>query len=197
MATDLDAAALGLRRHPWVASAYIKRRLPDRIVVEVAEHTAEIIVCLGELYLANAEGKLFKRLSARDGLVLPVVTGIGREEAAARPDDTAALVRAAVELAHAIEREGKRLGRIEELHWDPDLGWSVASSRGTAVLWTHLGLEPEGRVATATAALLALGGRRQEPQVLWVDGIKSAQRVWVRLRPGSTHADETLFAKAR
>ena len=46
------------------------------------EHEPRVIVALRELYLANADGELFKRLSSSDATVLPIVTGIRRADAA-------------------------------------------------------------------------------------------------------------------
>ena len=69
---DLDEAAVRVRRHPWVKSARVLRRLPDTLRIEVEEYLPAITVALQELYLADAEGNLFKRVSADDSLSLPV-----------------------------------------------------------------------------------------------------------------------------
>lgn len=201
---DLDAAALSLRRHPWVRSARVYRRLPDRVTIELEEHIARLFVAIGDVYLASEEGRLFKRLSAGDDLELPVVTGLEgdeRDEAAA----VAKRVRDAISLADAVEANSAVLGRLDELHWDADLGWSIVTRPEGygAPLRLHLGREPNERIRVAVGALRRLGALRIEPAVVWADGVKNPGRVHVRPRFGnevgreSTGNQETLIAKAR
>lgn len=201
---DLDAAALSLRRHPWVQSARVYRRLPDRVTIELEEHTARLLVSIGEVYLANEEGVLFKRLAAGDGLGLPVVTGLEGDEG----DEVAAAaeqVRDAIRLADAAEAQAAAFGRLEELHWDADLGWSIVTrpKPSNAPLRLHLGREPEQRVRLAVEALRRLDVIGTEPAVLWADGVKNPGRVHVRPRSAtgegqkSAGNQETLIATAR
>jgi cell division protein FtsQ len=201
---DLDAAALSLRRHPWVSEARVYRRLPDRVTMELSEHSARLLVSMGDIYVANAEGHLFKRLAAGDQLVLPVVTGIEADE----NDEAAAVaqqVRDAIHLADGLEADGAILGHLEELHWDTDLGWSVVTrpERSRHPIRFHLGRQPEERIAMAARALRRLAKLRIEPAVIWADGNKRPGRVHVQLRAadgGELESDgnqETLIAKAR
>lgn len=206
LTANLDAASISLRQHPWIKSATVSRRLPDRVAIDVQEYTAEIIVSVGDLYLANAAGKMFKRLAPMDGLVLPVVTGIDRAAAAKQTDEVAAQIRDAVALMHAVEKHGMALGRLDELHWDADLGWSVItrpSLRGRP-LRIHLGRDPASRLRLAEAAIDRLRQLSKEPEVIWADGMKNPGRVHVRVRDaGVTDAtsisqfSRTLIAKVR
>jgi cell division protein FtsQ len=201
---DLDAAALSLRRHPWVRSARVHRSLPDRVTIELEEHTARLLVSIGEVYLANEEGVLFKRLAAGDGLGLPVVTGLEGDEG----DEVAAAaeqVRDAISLADAVEAQAAVFGRLEELRWDADLGWSVVTrpEPSSGPLRLHLGREPVQRVRLAVEALRRLDTIGTEPAVVWADGMKNPGRVHVRPRSAngegqqSAGNQETLIATAR
>ena len=198
--TDLDGAALQLRRHPWVRTAHVQRHLPDRIQVSIKEHTPAIVVALGELYLANGDGQVFKRLGTEDRVVLPVLTGLGREGVAEHPEASASRIREGIELAGAVDGEATTLGRVEELHWDADLGWSIVTDQslsGRAGLRLHLGQEPIPRLIIASRALARLKQHNLEPEVLWADGLKNPNRVQARLRAVASETDATFIAKAR
>lgn len=197
LALDLDAAALRLRRHPWVETAHVRRELPDRVVIDIVEHEPALIVSLGDVYLANAQGHLFKRLVAADRVDAPVLTGLTREAAAKRPDAAQALVREAVELARLYTQTAA--GRLEELHFDPDLGWSAVvtpKSNDVATVRMHLGADPASRLGTALAALARLRELGRRPAVIWADGKKSPGRVQVRLREDGSAGSNSLIAKA-
>jgi len=176
------------------------RRLPDRILIELDEHEPSIVVALGDLYLADAHGELFKRFSPADGIVLPVLTGISRQSAADDPESIARIVRQGIELVTAIEREGARLGRVEEAHWDEDLGWTVvtrhdASQRAVSLA---LGSDPAKRIPTAIKAMAVLVDAGYSPAALWADGHESPGRVLARLYGQSDEQNEqTIIAKAR
>ncbi|MBC7792110.1 MAG: FtsQ-type POTRA domain-containing protein, partial [Clostridia bacterium] len=170
MALDLDDIAMSLRRHPWVAQATVKRRMPDKVTIEVVEHEPAMIAALGsdassalrvdsvrgrsergtkalEPYIANVYGELVKRLSSDDHLELPVVSGLTRELAARDPDKVHERVREARALVDFIQREGRPLGRIDEIRFDDALGWSVVTHSAMTV---HLGWD------TARATALAV-----------------------------------------
>ena len=89
----------------------------------------------------------------------------------------------------------ERIGRLEELHWDEDLGWSIVTlRRGSARLRTHLGFDPIPRLDTALAALDRLVALRREPAVIWADG--SHHRVQVAFGQQSNKEFPTFMAKA-
>lgn len=79
-AIDLERARLSIAAHPWVASAELKRRLPNALDLSIVERHPAAILALGELYLVDADGEPFKRLQAEDGVDLPIITGVDREE---------------------------------------------------------------------------------------------------------------------
>jgi hypothetical protein len=189
---DLDAAALALRRHPWVASATVQRRLPDRIVVEIVEHAPSLVVSLEELYLADENGKLFKSHSTADGFVSPVLTGLTREQVTADPDGAAAIVRDGIALSNALF--GTEVGRVEELAWDADLGWTAITRPARDPVRLHLGKDAVTRIDVAVAALQRLAELGRTADEIWADGQRNRDRVHVRL--GSVlPSTETLIAK--
>lgn len=92
---DTGAAERALLADPWVARATVRRRLPRTVVVEIVERTPAALVSSEGLYLADAEGRPFKRadLARGEGKDLPVISGIARELFAAAPQLASARVR--------------------------------------------------------------------------------------------------------
>lgn len=179
---DLDGLARALRRNPWVASVEISRQLaPPALEVAVTERRAAALVDLGGLYLVDRRGRAFKRAAPGDGLDLPVVTGLAREDHVARREETERRIEAALELLDRWRDAGldRRLA-VSEIHLDPDLGVRVYA--GDDGMEIRLGqgdlpakLERLGRVLSALEA----DGRRAE--VLHLDNRRHPD--WVAVRP--------------
>lgn len=179
---------------PWVRRAAIRRQLPDRLRVDVVEHTASLAVQLGELWWVNPDGEPFKRFSARDHLVLPMVTGLHAqppsERAYAEQPLLVAQLREALALHDALSRIRDDLFNVEELHHDPDMGWSAVvllgraqkQSRQSRVSVTaHLGKRPIERLPMLVASLTELADRRLVPRTIWAANGRQAGRVQVEL----------------
>ncbi|MBI3185535.1 MAG: FtsQ-type POTRA domain-containing protein [Myxococcales bacterium] len=118
---DTAAAARALEAHPWVKSAALTRHWPRALSVEIVEHEPAALVSLGELYLLDRDGEPFKKLQAADPLDLPLVTGIGREDYAARPAQSAARFTRALEVAGAYaSTPSSREERLSEVRLEGD-----------------------------------------------------------------------------
>lgn len=183
LAAPLDAISLRLRAHPWIRQTTIRRVLPDTLRIDVEEYEPTLLVSLGELYLADGEGHVFKRFEASDGLDLPVVTGIERDVVARDSGAAAGILRDATALVAAA---GRNLGHLEELHIDDVLGWSLVTVYDEAPLLVHLGRDGAPRVNVAAAALRRLRGAGQHPTVLWADHPTQPGRVQVRFGDDTT-----------
>jgi cell division protein FtsQ len=116
----LDAAdvAIAMAGHPWVSSVDVRRALPDTLQIRVEEHVPAALAVMGDLYVVDAEGVPFKKVSGTDALDLPLITGVTREDAARAPEETAGRFRTALNLiatwARTIERPGLSEVRLEE-----------------------------------------------------------------------------------
>jgi cell division protein FtsQ len=180
--SDLDALALSVKRNPWVASVSLRRLPWERAVeVTVTERRAAALVELGGLYLADRRGLVFKRAAPGDGLDLPVVTGLTREEHQQRREETERRIEAAVGLLDRWREAGldRRLA-VSELHLDPDLGVLVYAGEDGMEIRLGQGdlpakLERLGRVLSALEA----DGRKAE--VLLLDNRRHPD--WVAVRP--------------
>jgi cell division protein FtsQ len=82
---DLEAVRLNLLRYGWIADAHVSRRLPDTLLVDIAERTpAAVWQDNGQLTLIDAQGVLLEPVSPNAVPDLPLVIGPGadRQEAA-------------------------------------------------------------------------------------------------------------------
>ena len=182
---DLDALAFELRHHPWIEGVTVRRRLPATLIIVVTEFEPGILVSLQNVYVANKEGDLFKRLSGRDGLAFPVLTGLSLNATEVDSKNTRAVVRQALEIDEAVSGQGDIFGRLEEIHYDEDLGWSVVTQlpgKKRKSVRIHLGKLALRRISTARDVLVELKRMKKDPAVVWVDGKKNPDRVHIRLR---------------
>ena len=198
---DLDTIAFEIRRHPWIADVTVRRKLPDSLIVKIHEHEPVIFVSLNDVYVANREGYLFKRLSSRDGLVFPVLTGMDLDATDLHSDAAKAIVQDAIEIVAGVEKHEEVFGRVEEIHFDSDLGWSAVSrppGKNGGLLRVHLGNTAIRRITVAKDVLSHLRKMSRDPEVIWVDFVKNPDRVHVRLRTARSMNDaDRLIASAR
>ncbi|MEK7705324.1 MAG: FtsQ-type POTRA domain-containing protein, partial [Myxococcota bacterium] len=179
---DLDALALKVRRHPWVAEATVRRRLPDALRIDVREHEPAIVVALGDLYLADSSGHVFGRLRGGDKVTLPVLSGLERADAARQPSELAMQIREALDIVAAIGAQRSVLGRLEELRRDEDLGWTAMVVDETArPLTLHLGAQPTRSLGEASRAVALVAARGVRPEVVWAEKAAGTATMQVRL----------------
>ncbi len=107
---SLDAAAVAqaMGAHPWVRTVEVSRSLPDTLQLRVEERAPVALASLGDLYVVDANGAPFKRLSPADALDLPLLTGLAREAAEKDPAGTAARLREGLGVLEAYQRAFER-----------------------------------------------------------------------------------------
>jgi cell division protein FtsQ len=113
---DLARASKAIEAHPWVASARLERRLPSRVIASVVEYRAVLLVQLGALYLLDDQGQLFMRKAPDDGIDLPVVTGLAREDLG-KPETSMRLLQS-LHLLDAWKAEGYPPASLSEVRLD-------------------------------------------------------------------------------
>lgn len=145
---DTGDAERALLDDPWIARASVRRKLPRTIVVEISERTPAALVSSEGLYLADAEGRPFKRaeLARGEGDGLPVISGVPRALFATAPRDAQARVKSglAVLAAWSAGAQRPRAGEIEVgaagttvYTYDDAIAVRVGAAE-PAVLATHL-----------------------------------------------------------
>jgi cell division protein FtsQ len=131
LALDTDAVAARLARHPWIAAAYVSRRLPSALHIDLVERRAAAAVSLAGLYLVDQAGRPFKRARMDEADGLPVLTGIDRERYAKLPEAGAAAFREALAVIGQYQARASRPA-LSEVNIDPRFGFSLILLEGGA-----------------------------------------------------------------
>ena len=178
---DLDALQRGLSRHPWVRRVEAHRRLPPAVEVRITERTPAALVDLEALYLVDRDARIFKRAMPGDGLDLPLVTGITREDYEKRREEVEPLLRAALALFERYEAVGLAArAPISEMNLDVENGHTLyVGERGIQV---RLGTtELHDKLPRLQAALESLDAAGKKAEVLHLDNRANPSWVTVRL----------------
>jgi cell division protein FtsQ len=180
LVADPVLVEVALRRHPWVAAVEVRRTLPPALEVKVTERRAAALVDLGGLYLVDTEGEVFKRALPGDGLDLPVVTGIGRDDWVERRAEVEPLLRAALTLLDRwAERGLDRRAPVSEIHISAQYGTTLWA--GTDGLEVRLGNGsiPE-KLARLERVLSAVEAEGRRAEVLHLENRRRPD--WVAVR---------------
>lgn len=133
VALDPLAVERLLATDPWIKTARVTRHLPNRLEIQITEHQPVAMVSLGDLYLVDDGGEPFKRVQPSDGLDLPLVTGVERDDYVARHDETVQRLTHALGVAdrYSSSAAGKS-SRLSEVHLD-DQGVTLITGDGQQV----------------------------------------------------------------
>lgn len=175
---DTDLVEAALRNHPWIASVKVRRRLPPALEIRVVERRAVALVELGGLYLVDPSARVFKRATPGDGLDLPVVTGISREDWVERRGEAEPLLEAALALLARWTERG--LAPVSEIHVDAEYGTTLwVGEDGLEVRLGH-GALPD-KLSRLERVLAALEAEGERAEVLHLDNRRRPDWVAVRL----------------
>jgi len=172
-----------LEADPWIASAELQRQLPDRLIVEIHEHHAAVLVSLGGMYLANERGVVFKRAATAlgEGEGLPIITGLSRTDYTDDPDAAAARIRDALAIASDYAKSAERPA-IGEIHLDARRGTTLVTyDTATAIRVGHArarALAERLRYFDAAWASLT-PNERDAARIVYVDNTNRPERVTV------------------
>ena len=179
-AVDRDQVARVVSQEPWIARAHVRRELPSTLMIDVVEREAACTVAFGSLYLADADGNVFKRATPDEAAGLPVVTGIARDDYVSQPD------RAREQLGQALRaiagwRAGGTRPALGEVHVDRIAGVTLYTDAGVGV---RVGLVDDtlpARLARYDAVAAALQEGGEAPRLVYVDNRARPDRVSVKL----------------
>jgi cell division protein FtsQ len=76
LAVNLSLVRKRLLAHPWIAEAEVRREIPSRLIIHIREQNALALVDVGQKFLLNRQGQIFKVWDPTDPSDLPVVTGL-------------------------------------------------------------------------------------------------------------------------
>jgi len=146
LSANLTLARKRLRAHPWIAEAQVSRQIPSGLTIIVKEHTALAMVDLGQKYLMNTHGEIFKEWDPSDPKNLPVVSGLnpsdltvyGRSEPSQPGSDKegSAPFKAVMRVLQLGGKNGSILPNrvVKQIRVDRQIGLTVhAFDRGTPI----------------------------------------------------------------
>lgn len=112
-----------LLEHPWVATASVRRDLPDALVIDVTEHSPLALILLEAPYLFSGDGDAFKVHALGDPSDLPVITGVDADRLRKEPGYGRELAQQVEMLFRAYRAAGLwRQEPIGEIHFEPTGG---------------------------------------------------------------------------
>lgn len=180
LGADLEAVERSVARHPWVASVTAHRRLPPAVELRLVERQPAALVDLGGLYLVDQSGEVFKRAAAGDGLDLPLVTGIARDDYLQRREAVETQLRAALALLDGYEREGLApTAPVSEVHLQADGGLTLYVGEDGAQVRLGSGDLPQ-KLVRLRRVLEALRADGRRAEVIHLDDRNHPDRVAVR-----------------
>jgi cell division protein FtsQ len=188
-AIDRDEVAHVVSQEPWVARVHVRRELPSTLVIDVVEREAACAVAFGALYLADADGNVFKRATSDEASGLPVVTGIAREDFLAEPDAARAQLKQALQAIAAWRHDGAR-APLGEAHVDRIAGVTVYTDQGVGVRLGVVDGSLPARLGRYDAVRGALAESGETARLIYVDNRARPDRVTVKLAsaPQSAHS---------
>jgi len=199
LALDTDVVAARLAKHPWIASARVRRELPSTLVIEVTERRAAAVAVIGALYLIDEAGHAFKQATLDEAEGLIVLTGVSRPAYVGVRDASEAVFREAIGLyaaykhpdSLALARQSRsHVGRpaLSEIHIDPRNGFSLFLLEGGGEIRLGLGDMSE-KLARMDEVLNELGPKGVAAlRVMHLDG-PASDRVPLRLAPPAVAED--------
>ncbi len=187
---DTARAERRIERLPWVERAHVTRRLPGTVHIEIEERSAVAIVSASGLYLASADGLLFKRVQTGDPDDLTTITGISRADFDTDPDAAREYVRDALALLADVGASSlaSRV-HIDEIHREATGELSIVLAESGTYVW--LGRGPyRAKLSRLSAILAELDRQRLQPAEIHLESDRHAERATVRI-PLPDEADET------
>jgi cell division protein FtsQ len=76
LAVNLSLVRKRLIAHPWIAEAGVSREIPSGLNIRIKEHAPLAVVDVGQKFIINHSGKIFKAWDSSDPANLPVVSGL-------------------------------------------------------------------------------------------------------------------------
>lgn len=179
---SMEEARNRLLQHPWVEDATVVRKLPNRIRVELHERKPVALVALDQLYLVSEEGAVFKRIGVDDPADLPVITGIASEMFYDDFDYRKAVLLRSMAVLQDYEGAGLADDEpVSEIHFDATTG--VELFVGDDGMHVRLGRgQHRQKLRRLKQVLARLSREKARPAYVYLDNVRSPERVTVRLQ---------------
>jgi cell division protein FtsQ len=128
LALNLSEVKKNMESAPWVKSVFLHRELPNKLQVEVTEQQPIFLVLVQQdLYYLNDEGLLFKKSEIKDGVSIPLLTGLEKKDWTPTGQLKSSILQELVSLQRVLSqgRDPFYPTKLSEIHYDPDCGFSL------------------------------------------------------------------------
>ena len=188
---DSIAAEEVLLSHPWVSEAYVRKFLPDRVVVELQERVPAAVVSMDGLYFVDETGRPFVRPTPQEITGHSILTGLNRTDFEQDPELTHKKVRDALALLRAYQQR-KLLSNdyASSIHIKWDGGIEIILGR-TRVDFGQTGYEE--KLERLDMVLHRLESRRRDAAYILLDD--TGNRAIVREVPRRENAEHALLIR--
>jgi cell division protein FtsQ len=141
LGTNLKMVRYRLLANPWIASAEVRRELPDTIHIRVSERIPLAKVELDRPYFLDSAGELVGAVDTSEQIEVPAVTGISFLDVFPEKPKPSKMFRAVMEVLHLSLAKGSVLPitTLNRIHADPDVGLTLFGFEEDVVI--HLGFE--------------------------------------------------------
>ncbi len=188
LAIDLKGVCRQLEQSPWIERAQVKRNFPDQLSISIRERKPVALINMDGIYLIDENGIIFKKADGEEMLgedrqVLPILTGIDREEALGHRQGTAPLISQALAFMRIAEREGIPRSSISEIHLHPILGLTVYTTPGAVQI--EMGFKPfETKCRRLCAIVDDLKNRNLVPKTI---DLTYRHKAFIKLNPSNSN----------
>jgi cell division protein FtsQ len=143
LTVNIAAVARRVETHPWIRCASVYRRFPGVLQIEVVERQPRAMLTAGKLYYVDDRGEFFSKRLPGDGVNLPLLTGLTREDLETRRNEVEDVVRASLSLLELMEKTESDLkpGVISEIRIDLGEGLTAITQAGRSVVFGRGGFE--------------------------------------------------------
>ena len=137
LAVNLSLVRKRLLAHPWISEAEISREIPSGLNIRIKEHTPLAVVDVGEKFLINHQGTVFKAWDASDAVNLPEINGLsasdltvygqpGLSKSRGETGHTAPF-KSVMKVLELGEKQGSILpnGSVKRIHVDRQIGITI------------------------------------------------------------------------
>ncbi|MBI9074261.1 MAG: FtsQ-type POTRA domain-containing protein [Desulfatibacillum sp.] len=181
LSVSLKTVQDSLVAHPWIAKARVRRNLPNSMTISVTEREAIAVLDLGERFLMDTRGEIFKRCDASDPKDLPVVTGLKFSDISVSGEKMSRAYKSVLEFLQVRKEYEWALpcSAIAGIQVDRDMGLTLVSSEPAFAV--RFGYDDYAEKFMRLNQVLLKCSKEQGIQVVLID-IVDVDRVVVRPR---------------
>lgn len=139
LAVNLGRVRKRLVAEPWIKNAGIRRELPSRLIIRIAEHRPLAVLDVGRCFLIDQAGDIFKEAAPAEMSDLPIIAGIDYANWKSPENPETRTYAAVMAMLEALEKNTVLFDSqgVQEISVDPEIGLTLRASAPVATV--HMG----------------------------------------------------------